>query len=106
MIKRITTPGVAKLGGVLAGISYRYNIPLLPLRITVIVLTIFTEFFLIVPYLILWWLLPKMHISHINEKKDKFNNSAQPYTANPYVKKKYDIEDVEVREVKEKDYNQ
>jgi phage shock protein PspC (stress-responsive transcriptional regulator) len=72
--KRIKGPGVSVLGGVLAGLAYKTNIPAWVLRTIVVILSCFI-FFPVLVYLVVWMFAPSTTMYEINGANNLNNDN-------------------------------
>lgn len=89
MIKRVSNPEIAIVGGVIAGIALRVGIPTWMLRAIFIASLFFTAFTSLILYFILWILMPSEYIS-----KEEFDVGVGMHPENqPNVTEKQIYED-------------
>ena len=99
MIKRIINPEISIVGGVAAGIAYRFGISALAIRLVFALTTIFFFPFPVIIYGLLWWLAPKQYISKTDYVIKTENNNE---IKSPYTNKNSKVTDVEIKDIKEK----
>lgn len=93
MIKRISNPEIAIVGGVIAGIALRVGIPTWILRLVFIASLFFTAFTSLILYFILWVVMPSEYIS-----KEEFDVGVGMHPDNEPVIKEFSEDKLKEKE--------
>lgn len=99
--KRIKGPGVSVLGGVLAGLAYKIDIPVWILRALVVILSCFM-FFPILVYLVVWIFAPSTTFEEINGKTNSNGDIFHKEKNIEYIEQ-LDLNDLDVKEKSKND---